>query len=135
MQAQIGAVCADDPGVGSDVGPYKNAFSSFGKLSLGCRVGANSELTMIKYAHVSGNFLFSIFWNAFGSLPISALCIFDLKKIVELFFGDNRDPEMAWKMKKELCQKRNLSGFPEILDKSDAVANPQISYVFPELAE
>lgn len=137
FQGRIGGVCADDLGVtNGDIVPYKNTFNSFGKLSLTCPLGTNNlRLKILRAAQISSNFIFAIFWNSFERLPVSALCIFDLNKIEERLFDEDRITETAWKVKKNHCPKRNQSGFPRILDKTVAMMNSHAYYIFPEMIE
>ncbi|VBB32294.1 unnamed protein product [Acanthocheilonema viteae] len=135
-QGRIGGICANDVGITDIDVPYKNTFNSFGKLSLTCPLGFNNlQLKILKTAQISSNIIFIIFWNGFGRLPISALCIFDLNIIEEKLFGEDKVLEATWKMKESHCPKRNKSGFPRILDKTATFPNPHAYYIFPEMTE
>ncbi|KAK6102581.1 Sema domain family protein [Brugia pahangi] len=136
IQGRIGAICANDAGVANSTAPYKNAFNSFGKLSLICPLDMNNlQLKILKTAQISANFIFAIFWNGFERLPISVLCVFDLNKIEKRLFDDDRISETAWKINDNHCPERNQSGFPRIFDKTVIATNPNALYIFPEMIE
>lgn len=85
FQAFIGRAMENDTGAN---GSHKHTFSYFSKIAINCHLSGDAHLWLVKAAKLSGQKLITVFWNGYERMPTSAICIFQINKIVREFDGE-----------------------------------------------